>query len=300
MEGEGEVLYRTVPWNRRLLAQSGKRPAGPLFKIDCPLKSVCQLHLPHSEIHGDKGGCDFLSVAHVTDDNIEIIPPHEITETHIIINITGFSDYGLTKDKDAPMSPINGLVLSFFKPSHDLYVLLLPKNVVLEEVEKKWKDRGAVLNLTPPDCELTPNKSYSLSGRPVHLIQPKTATFVHFKEYENYTATFQVKLQAEYVHLTLNKKINAGPLFKLRGLFRNSDCVWERSVEFQATPPRDDSAVSPTEVPSSVTPTGGATVASKLHLPAAPPTDISTHPPQQTSTLPPTSMVIQSLLQLLI
>ncbi|CAB1344199.1 unnamed protein product, partial [Coregonus sp. 'balchen'] len=63
MEGEGEVLYRTVPWDRRLLAQSGKRPAGPLFNIDCPQKSVCQLHLPHCQIHSG-GGCDFLSVAH--------------------------------------------------------------------------------------------------------------------------------------------------------------------------------------------------------------------------------------------
>ncbi|XP_029596123.1 uncharacterized protein LOC115178876 isoform X2 [Salmo trutta] len=51
MEGEGEVLYRTVHWDRRLLAQSGKRPAGPLFNIDCPQKSVCQLHLPHCQIH---------------------------------------------------------------------------------------------------------------------------------------------------------------------------------------------------------------------------------------------------------
>ncbi|KAK6300939.1 hypothetical protein J4Q44_G00290370 [Coregonus suidteri] len=51
MEGEGEVLYRTVPWNRRLLAQSGKRPAGPLFKFTCLKESVCQLHLPHCEIH---------------------------------------------------------------------------------------------------------------------------------------------------------------------------------------------------------------------------------------------------------
>ncbi|KAK6300937.1 hypothetical protein J4Q44_G00290350 [Coregonus suidteri] len=93
MEGEGEVLYRTVPWNRRLLAQRGKRPAGPLFKFTCLKGSVCQLHLPHCEIYpGD--GCDFLSVAHVTDDIIEFLDPHEITETHIIINITGFCDYG--------------------------------------------------------------------------------------------------------------------------------------------------------------------------------------------------------------
>ncbi|XP_029595655.1 uncharacterized protein LOC115178540 isoform X2 [Salmo trutta] len=134
MEGEGEVLYRTVPWDMRLLAQNGKRPAGPLFKFKCLNGSVCQLHLPHCEICPG-GGCDFLSVGHVTNDHpIEFIPPREITETHIIINISGFCAYGVTKDKDAPMSPINGLVLLFFKPSYYLYVLLLPKNVVLDEV----------------------------------------------------------------------------------------------------------------------------------------------------------------------
>ncbi|CAB1344203.1 unnamed protein product, partial [Coregonus sp. 'balchen'] len=138
MEGEGEVLYRTVPWDRRLLAQSGKRPAGPLFNIDCPQKSVCQLHLPHCQIHSG-GGCDFLSVAHVTDDIIECLPPHEITETHIIINITGFSAYGDVTDDDAPISPIQGLVLLFhqlFVPEERsiLNVLLLPSNVVRKEV----------------------------------------------------------------------------------------------------------------------------------------------------------------------
>ncbi|XP_013986678.1 uncharacterized protein isoform X3 [Salmo salar] len=56
MEGEGEVLYWTVPWNRRLLAQRGKRPAGPLFKFTCLQGSVGQLHLPHCELydHVDK------------------------------------------------------------------------------------------------------------------------------------------------------------------------------------------------------------------------------------------------------
>ncbi|KAM9492119.1 uncharacterized protein ACWYII_004093 isoform 1-T1 [Salvelinus alpinus] len=230
MEGEGEVLYSTVSWNRRLLAKNDKRPAGPLFKFTCLKGSVCQLHLPHCEICPG-GGCDFLSVGHVTNDhNIEFIPPHEITETHVIINITGFCDYGLTKDKDAPMSPINGLVLLFFKPSNDLYVLLLPKNVVLDEVEKKWKDRGAVLNLTPPDCELTPNQTYSLSGDPVRRIQPETSKFVNFKEYENYTAAFELKLQAEYINLTV---IKAGLLSKLLNLFWISNCVWKCIVEFQ-------------------------------------------------------------------
>ncbi|XP_042174825.1 uncharacterized protein LOC112241595 isoform X1 [Oncorhynchus tshawytscha] len=67
MEGEGEVLYRTVHWDRRLLSQRGKRPAGPLFMFRCLKGSVSQLHLPHCQMHSG-GGCDFLSVAHVTDD----------------------------------------------------------------------------------------------------------------------------------------------------------------------------------------------------------------------------------------
>ncbi|KAK6300940.1 hypothetical protein J4Q44_G00290380 [Coregonus suidteri] len=113
MEGEGEVLYRTVPWNRRLLAKRGKRPAGPLFNIDCSQKSVCQLRLPHCEIHSE-GGCDFLSVAHVTDDDsMEFLRPHETTETHVILNINGFSKYGITKDMEAPVSPIRGTTTHF-------------------------------------------------------------------------------------------------------------------------------------------------------------------------------------------
>lgn len=54
MEGEGEVLYWTVPWDRRLLAQRGKRPAGPLFKFTCLKGSVCQLQLPHCELHSSE------------------------------------------------------------------------------------------------------------------------------------------------------------------------------------------------------------------------------------------------------
>lgn len=95
--------------------------------------SKCYLSLPG-------GGCDFLSVAHVTDDIIEFIPPREITETHIIINISGFSAYGDVKDEDSPIVPIRALVLLFYKPPvvpkkrSILNVLLLPSNVVRKEV----------------------------------------------------------------------------------------------------------------------------------------------------------------------
>lgn len=50
MEGEGEVLYRTVQWDDSLLHSTGRTPAGPLFSIECPRGSVRQLHLPHCEI----------------------------------------------------------------------------------------------------------------------------------------------------------------------------------------------------------------------------------------------------------
>ncbi|CAI5671028.1 unnamed protein product [Oreochromis niloticus] len=39
LKGGGDVVYRTVPWNRRLLAQHHKKPAGPLFDIKCQQQS---------------------------------------------------------------------------------------------------------------------------------------------------------------------------------------------------------------------------------------------------------------------
>lgn len=74
MKAEGDVVHRTVPWNRRLLAQHHKNPAGPLFDIKCQQQSVCQLHLPHCEIISTGGG-QFLQVAHVNDEGIEFINP---------------------------------------------------------------------------------------------------------------------------------------------------------------------------------------------------------------------------------
>uniref|UniRef100_A0A4W5LE35 FIIND domain-containing protein n=1 Tax=Hucho hucho TaxID=62062 RepID=A0A4W5LE35_9TELE len=185
MEGEGEVLYRTVPWDRRLLAQNGKRPAGPLFKFTCLNGSVCQLHLPHCEIFPG-GGCDYLSVAHVTDDIIEFIPPHDITETHIIINISGFCAYGLTKDKDAPVFPIKAQVLLFYQPSDDpelesvLHVLLLPRNVVLMKVQEERARRNGTRETfieTTSDCKLTPDQTYSLSTDGYHRVIPEFQLF---------------------------------------------------------------------------------------------------------------------------
>uniref|UniRef100_A0A8C7K1F2 Uncharacterized protein n=1 Tax=Oncorhynchus kisutch TaxID=8019 RepID=A0A8C7K1F2_ONCKI len=249
MEGEVEVLYRTVPWGRRLLAQSVKRPAGPLFKFRCLKGSVCQLHLPHCEICPG-GGCDFLSVAHVTDDIIELIPPHKITETHVIINIYGFCDYGLIKDKDSPVFPIKAQVLLFYHPSDDpelepvLHVLLLPRNVVLMKVQEERARRNGMRETfieTTSDCELTPDQIYSLSTDGYHKVTPKNKKFDNDKDYENYTTTFAVFLPAKVqkAELTLKKKKNIAwsILDLLSSLFVNHEYPWKGFYRYHAPVP---------------------------------------------------------------
>ncbi|XP_073344190.1 uncharacterized protein [Pagrus major] len=227
MEGEGHVVYRIVSWDRRLLAQHHKKPAGPLFDIKCLQQSVCRLHLPHCEIRST-AGCGFLSVAHVKDEGIEFIPPHKITETHVIINITGFSGYGNVKDEDSPLVPVRALVLLFYRPPDDqtleslLNVLMLPGNVMLRDVQRTRKKLvGDELYIeTSPHCKLLPKQEYTLSTCPEDdsvLVQPTTAEF-YCDNYDNYFTSFQVDLEKILKHIKLF----------LRDTNRHS--VWERRV----------------------------------------------------------------------
>ncbi|CAB1344210.1 unnamed protein product, partial [Coregonus sp. 'balchen'] len=242
-EGEGEVLYRTVPWDRRLLAQRGKRPAGPLFKFTCLKGSVCQLHLPHCQIHSE-GGCDFLSVAHVTDDDsMEFLRPHETTETHVILNINGFSKYGITKDKEAPVSPIRGLVLLFYQLPDDtnnstLNVLLLPRNVDIDEVSRlelcvrkggEGMETEKIYIEINPNCRLTPDQEYTLSTdlTDEHHIDPKEAEFVDYDSYTNYMPTFLLRLKTVVEEVNLLLKEHDGP---------ENERVWNRLVSLPASP----------------------------------------------------------------
>ena len=48
--GEGEVIYKIVMWEERRLCQTRRTPAGPLYSIQSPEESVCQLALPHCEV----------------------------------------------------------------------------------------------------------------------------------------------------------------------------------------------------------------------------------------------------------
>ncbi|KAK6291146.1 hypothetical protein J4Q44_G00384550 [Coregonus suidteri] len=78
MEGKGDVLYMMTQWDSSLLGS--RIPAGPLFSIECPEQSVRQLHFPHCICDWEN---DILSVAHVTDGNMEIVQPLKTTATHV-------------------------------------------------------------------------------------------------------------------------------------------------------------------------------------------------------------------------
>ncbi|XP_015258553.1 PREDICTED: caspase recruitment domain-containing protein 8-like [Cyprinodon variegatus] len=228
MRGEGDVSYRIVPWDRRLLSQHGKKPAGPLFDISCQQQSVAQLHLPHCEIRST-GGCHFLSVAHMHDEGIDFIRPVKITETHVVINITGFSPFGNIKDEDSPPDLVQALVLLFHKhldpeSDHLINVLMLPKNIVLEKVLRfrKKLDENEVFLETPPHCKLQPKQLYTLStcpGEELVLVQPTEGEFDP-ESYDNYFPTFQV------VYKEMRSRI------KLFLRDSSSSSVWERWVCF--------------------------------------------------------------------
>ncbi|XP_034717601.1 NACHT, LRR and PYD domains-containing protein 1b allele 3-like [Etheostoma cragini] len=233
MEGEGDVVYRVVPWNRRLLAQHHKKPAGPLFDIKCVQQSVCQLHLPHCEIPFT-GGRDFLSVAHVMEEGVEFIGPHRITDTHVIINITGFSGFGNVKDEDSPPDPVRALVLLFYRPPADpdpkslLNVLLLPRNVVLRDVLRiRKKLVGDEIYIeTSPHCKLHPQQEYTLSTCPEDdsvLVQPTEAEF-DSDNYDNFFPAFQVRLKTILTEIQLFLRDT-----------NSSHNVWETEVTLSST-----------------------------------------------------------------
>ncbi|XP_022625233.1 NACHT, LRR and PYD domains-containing protein 1b allele 3-like [Seriola dumerili] len=228
MEGEGDVVYRIVPWDRRQLAQYHKKPAGPLFDIRCVQQSVCRLHLPHCEI-SSTGGCHFLSVAHVKEESMELITPHEITETHVIINITGFSGFGNVKDEDSPPVPVRALVLLFYRPSPDpdvesvINVLLLPKNVSVLKVQrtrKKLVGDERYIEKTP-QCKLQPDQVYTLSTCPEDdslRVEPTESEF-DCNDYDNFFPSFQVYLK---------KMMKTIQLFLKES--KSSHSVWAREV----------------------------------------------------------------------
>ncbi|XP_029986117.1 NACHT, LRR and PYD domains-containing protein 1b allele 2-like [Sphaeramia orbicularis] len=220
---EAGLIYRTVQWDELLLQSAGRTPAGPLFSIECPENAVWQLHLPHCETK--HGGCDLLSVVHITDDGMEFTDTLEITDTHVVINVQHLSLFGLTwmlemiqnlisvsghiiESVTQFTKAVSGQVLLFLAPPNprtqrqNLNMLLLPRNVPLDEVEAK--QQNDVYIKVAATCDLIKNHSYSLHCPEAHKVQPKKAKFdLDFGP--NYHPTFQIRLpiNTDQVSLTI-------------------------------------------------------------------------------------------------
>ncbi|XP_041958754.1 NACHT, LRR and PYD domains-containing protein 14-like [Alosa sapidissima] len=236
METAGEVQYRTEPWNCVQLVD-GYVPAGPLFNIKCPQGTLSQLHFPHCELFSGKG-C--LSVIHISDsEKSEMLDPHEITDIHVVLNISGCSEYGLIKKE---YTPIHGLVLLFLQQS-TLNVLLLPKNVDISEVTEKRRERiepeKEKYVETTSNCVLVPEEKYCLTCDPKHVIDPDTATFVDYDYNKNYIPTFQVEL-CECVKVMMVLKEND-----------KEEPVWQRTVKLAALQTERNQRDLPDSNPSS-------------------------------------------------
>ncbi|XP_047433029.1 NACHT, LRR and PYD domains-containing protein 1-like isoform X2 [Mugil cephalus] len=204
---EGEVSYKTLIWDDALLQRAGKLPGGPLFSITCPQDSISQLHLPHCEPEPALVS-ESLSVVHITDDGMSIIQPLEISETHVIVDVPHLSAFGIVWDlvkrfKDFITIPVRGQVLMFLrhKPCRIIRVILLPNNVLLQEVKAQHTDCEYIQ--APSLGLFHKGQHYSLHSDPeVYKIQPARTEF--FENYgPNFHPTFEVIMKTNRDEVTL-------------------------------------------------------------------------------------------------
>lgn len=113
------------------------------------------------------GKLNQLCVVHITGDGLEIIKPKEITESHVVINVSGLSRFGLVyfflrsifRSVFAPFliftdifhtyNPgrnIRAMVLLFFQtnPEPTLQVLLLPRNTDIMKVCHNYGNQSSL------------------------------------------------------------------------------------------------------------------------------------------------------------
>ena len=81
-----------------------------------------------------------LCVAHITDEGVELLEPLRVTQTHVFVNVTHLSLYGLLeKIWDLFNQPKRSQVLLFLRPpgreGRIINVFLLPENVSPDEVQ---------------------------------------------------------------------------------------------------------------------------------------------------------------------
>ncbi|XP_019208323.1 NACHT, LRR and PYD domains-containing protein 12 isoform X5 [Oreochromis niloticus] len=215
MAQEAELLYRNVQWDESLLQQAGKTAAGPLFNITCSEDAVRQLHLPHCETKEALCVDGLLSVAHIFDDGMSILKPMRINDTHVIVNVSHLSAFGLIWNfvKKSFKIPEPGQVLLFlrFKDTvpPKINVFLLHERIHLSEVKKQQGSDAKYIE-TSSDCVLHIGQRYSVHCEPEGLkIQPNHAEFWN-KLGPNYYPTFEVFLTAKLEVVTLIVKDQDG------------------------------------------------------------------------------------------
>ncbi|KAK1788382.1 hypothetical protein P4O66_015988 [Electrophorus voltai] len=204
MEEKGEVQYRIVSWDTRLLDGLGHmQPAGPLYEIDCCEGSVSHLHLPHCEVTSEEHQVE-LVVGHFTGENVEVIKPLKVTDTHVIVAIHGLSLFGLIS-KIFPARSISAQVLLFYKPItgmqnlKQLHIHLLPRMVPVKEVQDQHMDFKHIT--TSSTCQLTPGRKYRPSCD--HYVPQPKVTIFDCDYGPNYHPTFEVFLEADHVTVSL-------------------------------------------------------------------------------------------------
>lgn len=157
LEGVGDVLYQLVPWDLDFLASKGLRPAGPLCRFTLLTGHFHRMHLPHCQLlSGQFQVCTssrfrtaapsttllsfaeasqhFLSVLHATEESVDLITPRQVTQDHVVVDVSGFSCFGLVTSSSNNRA-IAGLVLVFWELTEgSLFVLLLPRNICLAQV----------------------------------------------------------------------------------------------------------------------------------------------------------------------
>lgn len=245
MSQEAKLRYTIIQWDDSILHQAGKTPAGPLYSFSCSTEAVCQLRLPHCEIKDVLSIEDLLSVIHISnDDELSILKPLKITDTHVIVKVTDLSAFGLVwdffKSLTERKNPVASQVLLYLGPlnpkaqNQKLYVFLLPRNTPIHQVSKDQKDCKYVRSTSY--CTLTKDQKYSLTcpkASQGYKIQPKRAEF-DLKFGDHYHPTFEIRLpiNTEEVAITIQDE--------------KDTVVWEYDVDLTEH--------SQSDVPSSVEP----------------------------------------------
>ncbi|XP_051798163.1 NACHT, LRR and PYD domains-containing protein 12-like isoform X4 [Acanthochromis polyacanthus] len=209
-----ELQYRIVKWDERCLKATGKEAAGPVFDIHSSKDAaVREIRFPHCETKDALRIDGLLSVAHITNRGMSILKPLQITDSHVAMEVTHLSLFGLILDPvNRRLSlPVKGQVLLFLRPKmrgpQTLDVFLLQKNVPPSQVAAQ-QGKAEYIKI-PVNCLFSFGWSYSLHCEQEVLIQPVHANFCS-RFGPNFHPTFEVFLTTNLDVVTLIIKDQEG------------------------------------------------------------------------------------------